>query len=163
MAYNLTSEKQTAIITALAEGNSIRSTERMTGVHRDTIMRLGIRMGEWCAAVMDSKMRNLDCNLIQMDEIWGFVGKKQKNTTKAEQAEGYGDAYTFVAIDAASRMVPAYFVGKRNPESTQAFIDDLASRLNGRPQLSSDAFRPYRAAVEAGFGGNVDYGQVVKV
>ena len=163
MAYNLTPEKQTAVITALAEGNSIRSIERMTGIHRDTVMRLGVRMGEGCAAVMDSKMRNLHCNLIQMDEIWGFVGKKQKNTTKAEQAEGFGDAYTFVAIDVQSRMVPAYLVGKRDAQATQAFIDDLASRLNGRPQISSDAFRPYRAAVEAGFGGNVDYGQVVKV
>lgn len=163
MSNNLTPEKQAAVVHALAEGNSIRSIERMTGIHRDTVMRLGLRVGEGCAAVMDSKMRNLDCNLIQMDEIWGFIGKKQKNTTKAEQAAGFGDAYTFVAIDAESRMVAAYLVGKRDSENTDAFVADLASRLNGRPQVSSDAFRPYRQAVEDGFDGNVDYGQVVKV
>jgi IS1 family transposase len=163
MSNNLSPEKQASVVHSLAEGASIRSIERMTGIHRDTVMRLGLRVGEGCAAVMDSTMRNLECRLIQMDEIWGFVGCKKKNATKSERADGFGDAYTFVAIDVESRMVPAFLVGKRDPEATQAFIDDLASRLNGRPQISSDAFRPYRQAVEAGFAGNVDYGQVVKV
>ena len=163
MSNNLTPEKQTAVITALAEGNSIRSVERMSGVHRDTIMRLGVRMGEGCAAVMDSKMRNLNCNLIQMDEIWGFVGKKNKNASDTERLSGLGDVWTFVAIDVESRMVPAYLVGKRDGYHADTFVSDLASRLNSRIQLSSDGLTAYDDAVERGFGASVDYGQVVKV
>ena len=163
MSYILSPEKQTAVITALAEGNSIRSIERMTGIHRDTVMRLGVRMGEGCAAVMDSKMQNLNCNLIQMDEIWGFVGKKQKNASNAEQFAGLGDVWTWVAIDVESRMVPSYLVGKRDGYHADTFVSDLASRLNNRPQISSDGLAAYPDAVERGFGAEVDYGQVVKV
>ena len=163
MSNNLTPEKQTAVITALAEGNSIRSIERMTGIHRDTVMRLGLRVGEGCAAVMDSKMRNLNCNLIQMDEIWGFVGKKNKNASDTERLSGLGDVWTFVAIDVESRMVPAYLVGKRDGYHADTFVSDLASRLNSRIQLSSDGLTAYDDAVERGFGASVDYGQVVKV
>ena len=111
MANNLSTEKQTAVISALAEGNSIRSIERMTGIHRDTIMRLGVRVGEGCSVVMDARMRNLECRLIQMDEIWGFVGKKKRQASPEDRANGLGDVWTFVAIDVESRMVPAYLVG----------------------------------------------------
>ena len=163
MSYILSPEKQTAVITALAEGNSIRSIERMTGIHRDTVMRLGVRMGEGCAAVMDSTMRNLNCSLIQMDEIWGFVGKKNKNANDAERHAGLGDVWTWVAIDVESRMVPAYLVGKRDGYHADTFVSDLASRLNSRVQLSSDGLSAYDDAVERGFGASVDYGQVVKV
>jgi IS1 family transposase len=163
MANNLSPEKQAIAVRALAEGNSIRSIERMTGIHRDTIMRLGVRVGEGCAAVMDKQMRNLDCRLIQMDEIWGFIGKKQKNATPEDRREGMGDVWTFVAIDAESRMVPCYFVGKRDAYSADCFVEDLASRLNERVQLSSDALGAYRDAVESGFGSEVDYGQVIKI
>src|SRR5882762_1792280 len=137
MANVLSTDKQVAIVSALAEGSSIRSIERMTGVHRDTIMRLGVRVGEGCAKVMDAKMRSLDSRLIQMDEIWGFVGKKQKNATQEDRREGMGDVWTFVAIDAESRMVPCYFVGKRDSYSADCFVEDLASRLNERVQISS--------------------------
>lgn len=163
MSNNLSNEKQTAVITALAEGNSIRSVERMTDIHRDTIMRLGVRVGGGCAAVMDSTMRDLDCRLIQMDEIWGFVGKKNKNASEADRREGLGDVWTFVAIDVESRMVPAYLVGKRDGYHADAFVENLASRLNSRTQLSSDGLAAYADAVERGFGADVDYGQVVKV
>src|ERR1700730_1634396 len=112
MANNLSTEKQTAVISALAEGNSIRSIERMTGIHRDTIMRLGIRVGNGCSVIMDSRMRNLECHLIQMDEIWGFIGKKNRHATTGERLAGFGDVWTFVAMDVESRMVPAYLVGK---------------------------------------------------
>ena len=98
MSNILSPEKQTAVISALAEGNSIRSVERMTGIHRDTVMRLGLRVGEGCAAIMDSTMRNLECRLIQMDEIWGFVGKKNKNASVQDRCKGLGDVWTFVAI-----------------------------------------------------------------
>lgn len=163
MANNLSTEKQTAVISALAEGNSIRSIERMTGIHRDTIMRLGVRVGNGCAAIMDSRMRNLECRLIQMDEIWGFVGMKQKHATPEDRANGLGDVWTFVAIDVESRMVPAYLVGHRDGYHADTFVEDLASRLNARPQISSDALSTYVDAVERGFGVNADYGQLVKV
>lgn len=163
MANNLSTEKQTAVIGALAEGNSIRSIERMTGIHRDTIMRLGIRVGNGCAAIMDSRMRNLECRLIQMDEIWGFVGKKQRQASPEDRANGLGDVWTFVAIDVESRMVPAYLVGNRDGYNADTFVEDLASRLNARPQISSDAMSAYVDAVERGFGANADYGQLVKI
>jgi IS1 family transposase len=163
MSNILSPEKQTAVISALAEGNSIRSVERMTGIHRDTIMRLGLRIGEGCASIMDSSMRNLECRLIQMDEIWGFIGKKNKNASVTDRHEGRGDVWTFVAIDVESRMVPAYLVGQRDGYTADAFVEDLASRLNTRTQLSSDGLAAYADAVERGFGAEVDYGQIVKI
>lgn len=163
MSYILSNEKQTMVVSALAEGNSIRSIERMTGIHRDTIMRLGVRVGEGCAAVMDSTMRNLECRLIQMDEIWGFVGMKNWRANEEKRRAGFGDVWTFVAIDAESRMVPAYLVGKRDGYHADAFVADLASRLSEHVQLSSDGLAAYVDAVERGFGADVDYGQVVKI
>jgi len=163
MANNLNPEKQAVAIRALAEGSSIRSVERMTGIHRDTIMRAGLRVGEGCAKLMDAKMRSLNCRVIQMDEIWGFVGKKQRFATQGERREGMGDAWTFVAIDAESRMVPCFFVGKRDSYHANCFVEDLASRLNERAQISSDGLVAYVDAVERGFGGEVDYGQVIKI
>jgi IS1 family transposase len=135
----------------------------MTGIHRDTIMRLGVKIGEGCAVVMDATMRNLDCRVLQMDEIWGFVGKKQKHASALDRYKGLGDAWTFVAIDTASRMVPAYLVGQRDGYTANVFVEDLASRLNERPQLSTDGLSAYVDAVERGFGAEVDYGQVVKI
>jgi IS1 family transposase len=139
---------------------SIRSVERVTGVHRDTVMRLGVRIGEGCSMVMDAKMHNLNCRALQFDEIWGFVGSKQKN---AVRTGNYGDVWTFVAIDVDSRMVPAFLVGKRDGYTANNFVEDLACRVNGRPQISTDALAAYREAVERGFGANVDYGQVIKI
>ena len=163
MANTLKTELKTTTVSMLCEGASIRSVERMTGIHRDTIMRLGVRMGNGCAAVMDSKMRNLDCRLIQMDEIWGFVGKKNRNASEDERSAGLGDVWTWVAIDVESRMVPAYLVGKRDGYHADTFVGDLASRLNNRPQISTDGLAAYPDAVERGFGASVDYGQVVKI
>lgn len=108
MANVLPLAKQVAVISALAEGNSIRSIERMTGIHRDTIMRLGVKVGERCAQIMDEHMRQLDSRVVQMDEIWGFIGKKLKNATAADKKAGRGDVWTFVAIDAETRMVPSF-------------------------------------------------------
>ena len=108
----LSKEKKQIVIGSLAEGSSIRSIERLTGIHRDTIMRLGVRVGNGCAAIMDSRMRNLECRLIQMDEIWGFIGKKNRHATTGERLAGLGDVWTFVAIDVESRMVPAYLGGQ---------------------------------------------------
>src|SRR6266436_278428 len=100
MANNLESEKKVLAISMLAEGNSIRSIERMPGVHRDTIMRLGVRVGEACAKIRDEKMRNLNCVQIEADEAWGYIGAKQKN---ARRAGAYGDVWTFIALDVQSK------------------------------------------------------------
>ena len=134
-------DKQIAVISALVEGNSIRSTERMTGVHRDTIMRFMVRVGNGCEHFMDSTLRDLPCNNIQVDEIWNYVGKKQRYVTEQDNPDTTGTFWTYVAIDRDSKLVPSYLVGKRNVENTQIFIGDLASRLTNRVQLSSDSLR----------------------
>lgn len=161
MANILPIEKQTMAIGALCEGSSIRSVERMTGIHRDTIMRLGVRVGNACKTLMDESMRELPCAKIEVDEIWGFVGKKEKNLMPDDSAS-LGNVWTFVAIDPESKAVPSFLVGKRDGASTDAFVDDLASRMKNRIQLSSDAMHHYTKAVEASFGSDVDYGQIVK-
>ncbi len=159
---HLSKDKQIAITAALAEGSSIRSIERMTGVHRDTIMRLGVRVGQGCARLMDQKMRNLDCQRIELDEIWGFIGKKVRNVREDDDPT-FGDVWTYCAIDAESRLIPAYKVAsKRNLPNTVAFISDLKSRLNNRVQISSDAMNAYSDAIEEVFGQEVDYAQIVK-
>jgi IS1 family transposase len=162
MANVLSTEKQITIIAALAEGSSIRAIERMTDVHRDTIMRLGVRAGQGCKRILDEKMRGLPCDDIQLDEIWGFVGKKQRNVASAEEGAKIGDAWTFCAIDRKSKAVPSFKVGKRNMETTVEFITDLAGRLKNRPQISTDGLRSYTDAIERVFGTDVDYGSIVK-
>src|SRR5438270_1439011 len=154
-------EKQIAVVAALAEGMAIRQVERMTEIHRDTIMRLGVRVGQGCARIMDEKMRDLDCRNIQVDELWGFIQKKKRNLTPEDDSTR-GDAWTFCAIDADTKLVPAYKVGKRDSITANAFISDLAGRLKNRIQLSSDALPAYVEAVEQAFGADVDYGQIVK-
>lgn len=161
MANVLSTEKQTAIIGALAEGSSIRSIERMTGVHRDTIMRLGVRVGQGCARVLDAKMRNLSCQHIEFDEIWGFIGKKEKHVRTDDNPQ-LGDVWTFCAIDADTKLVPSFKVGKRDSETANAFVSDVAGRLKNRVQISSDALSAYVQAVESAFGANVDFAQIVK-
>ena len=162
MSNVLPIEKKIAAISALAEGSSIRSIERMTGIHRDTIMRLGVKVGEACAKLMDESMRDLPCKKIEMDEIWGYVGKKQRRVSDAD-GDNKGDAWTYVAIDPETKAVAAYKVGKRDFETTNRFVDDLSMRMKNRIQLSSDGLKHYAAAVERGFGVDVDYGQIVKV
>ncbi|HLA12856.1 MAG TPA: hypothetical protein VJ023_19880 [Pyrinomonadaceae bacterium] len=158
----LSKDKQIAVIAALAEGSSIRSIERMTGIHRDTIMRLGVRFGQGCAKVLDQKMRGLDSTSIQVDEIWGFVGKKDKQMKETDDPNLAGSVWTFCAIDSDSKIVPSYKVGRRDHVTANAFMDDLASRLKNRIQLASDGFAPYFEAVELAWGADVDYSQIVK-
>jgi IS1 family transposase len=159
---HLSKDKQIAVTAALAEGSSIRSIERMTGIHRDTIMRLGVRIGQGCARLLDQKMRNLDCNRLELDEIWGFIGKKIRHVTEFDDPT-FGDVWTYCAIDAETKLVPAYRVSsKRNMPNTVAFVQDLASRLNNRVQISTDAMNAYEEAIEIVFGREVDYAQIVK-
>jgi IS1 family transposase len=158
----LSLDKQTAIIGALVEGNSIRSVERMSGVHRDTIMRLGVRVGNTCEKVMDEKMRNLPCKHVELDEIWCYVGKKQRWVTKDDDPSVVGDFWCWVSLDADTKLVPTYKVGKRDAETAHAFVDDLSSRLANRIQLSTDGLSHYITAVQDSFGIDVDYGTIVK-
>src|SRR5581483_7945795 len=133
--------------TALTEGNSIRSIERMTGIHRDTIMRLLVSTGNRCAQIMDETMWNLPCKRVQCDEIWTFVGKKARNK-RDDDPEEVGDQWVFVALDADSKLIPSFVVGKRTMETTTAFLHDLSGRMANRIQLTTDGFNFYRAGVE---------------
>jgi len=160
--YKLTRDRQIQAISALAEGASIRSVERMTEIHRDTIMRLGVRVGDACGRLLDEKMRNLSCENIQVDEIWGYVGKKQKNVSQIDKAFGLGSVWTFIAIDANTKAVPCFKIGQRDSETANAFISDLSTRLKNRIQISSDSLPAYVEAIDNVFGCNVDYGQIVK-
>jgi IS1 family transposase len=161
MANVLNTDKQIAIIGALSEGSSIRSIERITGVHRDTIMRLGVKVGQGCTALMDEKMRNLPCRRLEMDEIWGFVGKKEKHV-KIEDGNDVGSVWTFCAIDAETKLVPAFRVGDRDAATANAFVKDVAERMTYRVQISTDGLGAYVNAIENAFGGDVDYGQIIK-
>src|SRR5579862_1383806 len=125
MANNLPTEKKVMAVAMPAEGNSIRSIERITGIHRDTVMRLGVRVGQACAKIQDEKMRGLTCQQIQVDEIWGFIGAKKKN---AGRAGVYGDVWTFIALDADTKLIPSFIVGKRDSYHAKAFMADLAAR-----------------------------------
>jgi len=154
--------QRTQVIACLVEGNSIRSTERMTNTHRDTVMRLMAQVGNNCAALMNEEMRNLSSKRIQVDEIWSYVQKKQRQVTDADDRTRVGDQWTFVAMDPDTKLVPSYRIGKRDSANANAFMADLSERLANRVQLSSDGLSAYVEAVERAFGSDVDYGQSVK-
>jgi len=157
-------DKALLAIQLLIEGTSIRSTERVAGLHRDTILRLLVLAGERCIALMDSQMRNLRCEHIQSDEIWTFVAKKQRNV-EAEDSPEVGDAWVFVAIDAESKLIPAYTVGKRDRATTYQFLTSLRDRMaeEHRIQITTDGFHFYRKGVEDVFAGQADFAQMIKL
>jgi IS1 family transposase len=157
-------EKALLAIQLLIEGSSIRTVERVAQLHRDTILRLLVLAGERCIKVMDLQMRNLRCQHIQSDEIWTFVGKKQRNVKTDDPLE-IGDAWVFVSIDAETKLIPSYTVGKRNRETTYQFLNDLRNRIaeQHRFQLSTDGFAFYRRGVEDVFAGQADFAQVIKL
>jgi len=159
----LSTEKKVAVLSAMVEGNSIRSVERMTGVHRDTIMRLVVSVGRKCADLMDARLRGLRCHQIQADEIWTYVGKKEKRVRYDDDAREVGDQYVFVAMDSETKLVPCFRVGKRDSVNAWFFMQDLQERITGRVQLTTDGFRPYKDAVDDTFGMDVDYAMLVKV
>jgi hypothetical protein len=158
----LSKEKQQIVIGALAEGGSIRSIERMTGIHRDTVMRLGVRVGSACKQILDEKMRGLNCSRIEVDELWGFIGKKKFHANTADRKQGLGGVWTFLSICPDSKIIPSFLVGQRDHYYATAFMEDLAGRLTNRIQLSSDAMSAYADAVERAFGAEIDYAQIVK-
>lgn len=154
-------DRQVAVIAALAEGTSIRSTERLTGIHRDTIMRLGARIGNGCAALHGDMMRGLSIPLIEVDELWSYVGKKQRRLQPSDGADK-GDQFVFIALDSLHKAIVGYRVGKRDRENTLEFARDLRRRVVGSPQISTDAFTAYEAAIETAFGLRVHHGMIHK-
>lgn len=157
-------EKRTQIINLLVEGNSMRATSRIADCSINTVTKLLIDVGTACSEYQDRVMRNLTCKLIQCDEIWSFCYCKQKNVSpEHEGVLGHGDVWTWTAIDPISKLVPSFAVGKRTAEYAKVFIDDLASRLAGRVQLTTDGLKVYVNAVEEAFGMDIDFAQLVKI
>ncbi len=161
MPLPLPMDVRAQIISALIEGNSIRATARMTGANRGTVASFALRVGDGCARLHDRMVRGIAATLVECDELWSYVQKKQARVTEADPAE-WGDAYTYLALDRTTRLIISWHVGKRDDAHTRAFIDDLRARLTVVPQLSTDGFIPYLDAVARAFRGAVDYGQVIK-
>jgi IS1 family transposase len=154
-------DKQVAIVSALTEGCSIRTTERLTGVHRDTIMRLAARVGFGAIKLHDRTVHSLQVPRLELDEAWSFVGKKQRRCTPADGI-AKGDQYVFLGMSASSKAIVSFQVGKRNEENTKAFIWDLRERIINAPEISTDAFPAYEGAIEETFGTECRYGQIIK-
>lgn len=157
----LSRDQQILVISCLTEGQSIRATERLTGIHRDTIMRLGERIGRGCAELHDRMMVGVRVGRIELDEIWGYVGKKQKRVERHEISHK-GDQYTFIALGSASRAIISYRTGKRDSENTDIFTQDLRERVLGAPEISTDGFLPYQNAIRDAFRGKAHHGVIVK-
>lgn len=163
MANHLPPEKKTLVLNSLIEGNSIRSTVRMTGVNKKTVMRLLVESGAQAQEILDREMIGLKCQRVQVDEIWCYVAKKQKNCTGKEKLMGHvGDQYVFVALDADTKLVPVFRVGKRTLPMAHSVMRELQTRINTRFQLSTDSFAPYFEVVDSVFGTEIDYAQVHK-
>lgn len=160
----LSRAERAQIIRALVEGNSIRSTARMTGAARNTINTLLVQLGTACAAYQDRKLRYLTPDRIECDEIWSFCYAKAKNVPEDHRGEwGYGDVWTWTAIDPDTKLVPSWLVGMRDVEDARAFIADLRSRvISPRVQITTDGHAPYIEAIEREFGQDVDYAMLIK-
>ena len=159
----LSIDKRTQVIAALVEGTSVNATSRMTGVAKHTILKLLKDMGCACAAYHDAHVRNLRVRRIQCDEIWEFIGAKAKNVTPEQKAAGWGDVWTWTAIDADSKLIISYTLGDRGADTAHAFMQDVASRTRNRIQLTTDGHRVYAEAVEDAFGADIDYAMLVKI
>ena len=160
----LTKEQRTKIIAALVEGNSLGATARMCDVVFNTVLKLLPEIGRACIEYQGKALRNLTCKRIQCDEIWTFCYAKEKNVPEDKKGQfGYGDIWTWVAIDADTKLVPSFMVGTRGSQTAKAFMDDLASRLANRVQLTTDGHRVYLNAVECAFGSDIDYAMLVKL
>lgn len=155
--------KQIQVVSALVEGNSIRSTSRMTGVARNTITALLVDLAEACMAFHNAHVRGLKIRRLQCDEIWNFVGAKAKNASPEKKAEGWGDTWTWTALDADTKLCVSYLVGGRDAGWAAEFMEDCASRISNRVQITTDGHRAYLEAVESAFGMEVDYAQLQKI
>lgn len=159
----LTTAERARIIACLVEGNSIRATVRMTGFAKNTVTKLLVELGEACSQYMNEHFRELPCRRVQCDEIWSFCYAKEKNVPADMKGQfGVGDVWTWTAICADTKLVPSFMVGNRDGETAKLFIEDLAARLRGRIQLTTDGHKPYLEAVEGAFGCDIDYAMLVK-
>jgi IS1 family transposase len=158
----LSREDRARILHLLCEGQSIRATVRLTGASKNTIAKLLVTAGQACMAYQDRVLVSLNCKRIEVDELWSFVGSKQKNVP-ATADRPMGDVWTWVAICADSKLVPAWYIGDRDSEAAMSFMDNLAKRLAQRIQLTSDGHKPYLEAVEGAFGADIDYAMLVKI
>jgi IS1 family transposase len=159
----LSRTERAQVIRALVEGNSIRSTSRMTGFAQNTIMKLLVELGDAATEYQNRTLRNLTSTHIECDEIWAFCYAKQRHVPEQHAGEfGYGDVWTWTAIDADTKLIPAWLVATRDEYAARDFISDLGSRLANRVQITTDGHRPYLAAIEQEFGKNVDYAVLVK-
>src|SRR3989338_7079634 len=160
----LTIEKKVQVISSLVEGNSIRATCRMTGVAKGTVTRLLASVGKACDEYQDVILRDLPCKQIQCDEIWLFCYSKDKNVPEEHKGEfGYGDVWTWVALDTDTKLVPSWCIGSRSAEYAYEFLKDLETRLVNRVQLTTDGHRAYLEPMEQVFGANIDYVQLIKL
>jgi len=159
----LSTAERARIVSALVEGNSIRAISRMTGFSRNTIDKLLTDLGRNASIYQDRAFRILTCKRIQCDEIWSFIGAKEKNASDEMKLAGWGDVWTWVAMDADTKLVPCWYVGTRDAGAAYHFMHDLADRLSHRVQLTTDGHKPYLMAVEDAFGTDVDYAQLVKI
>jgi IS1 family transposase len=160
----LDTDKRAQILHCLVEGNSMRSTSRVTGAAKKTVERLLVSAGEACAAYQDKVMMNLQDTVWQVDEVWSFTYCKQKTKPIVDKEKSeIGDTWTWIAVAANSKLVPCWHVGKRNANDAYWFINDLKKRLAHRVQLTSDGLRSYLEAVEGAFGADIDYAQLIKL
>jgi IS1 family transposase len=160
----LATDKRAQILNCLVEGCSMRSTTRLTGAAKKTVERMLVSAGHACAAYMDKAMRNLPCNVLQVDELWSFTLCKQANVPKKLKGKSdIGDTWTWIALDSKTKLIPCFHVGKRDSTDAYKFISDLAGRLASRVQLTSDGHKAYLQAVEDAFGSEIDYAQLIKL
>jgi IS1 family transposase len=154
-------EKQIEVIAALCEGVGIRTASRLTGVNRGTVANLALRVGLGCMELHDRIMVGVRTERLELDELWSFVGKKQKNVQRHE-INSKGDQYVFIGMAGRQKAIISWGVGKRNAESTMDFLHDLRSRVIGQPEISTDGFHPYRPAIRDAFGPSASHGVIVK-
>ena len=154
---------RTQMFRCLAEGNSVRATSRLCGVAFNTVLKIIPDLGAACAAYQDEAFRNLPCRRLQLDEIWSFCKTKQRNVKPEDKGKGWGDVWTWIALDADTRLIPAWHVGKREFSDAATFVNDLASRLSHRVQLTTDGHNAYLSAIENAFGDSIDYAMLVKL
>lgn len=159
----LNMSEQAQVVKCLCEGMSIRATVRITGAAKNTVVNLLAEMGTACADLHDRTVRRVKAKRLQCDEIWSFIGAKQKNASDDQKAAGWGDAWTWVAIDADSKLCVSYLVGARDTETATDFAYDLRQRVLGKPQITTDSLKSYLTAIEIAFGADVDYAQMHKI
>jgi IS1 family transposase len=160
----LSTEKRVQIIAALSEGMGINAVTRITGISKNTVLKLLADVGEACANYQNAAFNDLTCKRLQLDEIWSFCHAKAKNVPVEKQGVlGIGDLWTWIALDADTKLIPCWHVGRRDAQAAFEFVHDLASRLKNKVQLTTDGYAPYLEAVESAFGGDIDYAMLVKL